>query len=100
MCDMGDWISRDGWQEMLRQFVSSTRSGEDEVPLQETLWIYTPDYDDHGSIRPVNNITTARSDYATYWKDLVVIKSIEKAKFPTNLNTTQVTAVQRWMSFD
>jgi hypothetical protein len=85
---------------MLRQFVSSTRSGEEGDPLQETLWIYTPDYDNHGSIHPVKNITIARSEYAQYWKDLDVIKSIEQNKFPLSLNTTEVTAVQHWMSFD
>jgi hypothetical protein len=50
MCDKGNWISPEGWQEMLRQFVGSTRSGEDGVPLQRALWIYTPDYDNQGKI--------------------------------------------------
>lgn len=47
-CERGDWISYGGWQEMLRQFVSSTRAGEEGDPLQETLWIYTPDYKKDG----------------------------------------------------
>jgi hypothetical protein len=33
-CDRNNWISKGGWQEMLRQFVSSTRAGEEGEPLQ------------------------------------------------------------------
>lgn len=85
---------------MLRQFVSSTRSGEEDEPLQSTLWIYTPDYDNYGSIKSIQNITTARSDYKPYWKDLDTIKTIEKSKFPTDLESEQVTALQHWLNFD
>jgi len=85
---------------MLRQFVSSTRSDEEEDPLQVTLWIYTPDYDNFGQIKPINNITTARSDYAPYWTDLDQIKTIEESNFPQNLMPSQVTALQHWLSFD
>lgn len=64
---------------MLRQFVSSTRSGEEDEPLQVTLWIYTPDFDNDGKINSIKNITTARSDYAPYWKDLTEIKTITES---------------------
>lgn len=55
---------------MLRQFVSSTRAGDEGNTLQETLWIYTPDFDHDGQIRSIHNITTARSEYRQAWRDL------------------------------
>jgi len=76
-CDRGNWISEAGWQEMLRQFVGSTRAGEDAEPNQQTLWIYTPDYTNSGKIGSIQNITTARGQYTQYWKELEVIKQIK-----------------------
>lgn len=88
---------------MLRQFVSSTRAGEDGDPLQETLWIYTPDYDYNGEIKSIQNITTARGSYSKYWKDLDQIKLIEKDKFTEatrDLTPQQVQGLQSWLTFD
>jgi hypothetical protein len=42
------WVSNEGWQEILRQFVMSTRADEYGDPLQKTLWIYTPDFNQKG----------------------------------------------------
>lgn len=85
---------------MLRQFVESTKSGEDGSPLQKALWIYTPDYDNQGQINSIQNITVARSQYASYWTDLEVIKTIQQAQFPLGLNQTQQNALQNWLNFD
>lgn len=68
--------------------------------MQVTLWIYTPDFDSNGQIKPIKNITTARSPYAKHWTDLKSIKTIEKADFPTALTGDQTSALQHWMSFD
>lgn len=44
MCDRGDWITNEGWEEQLRNFVSAARADENSKPLKEVLWIQMPNY--------------------------------------------------------
>jgi hypothetical protein len=51
---VGDnWVSEEGWQEILRQFISSTRPDEDSDSLQTILWIYTPDFTKKGMLSSI-----------------------------------------------
>jgi hypothetical protein len=99
-CERGDWISAEGWQEILRQFVVSTRADEYEQPLQQTMWIYTPDFNSNGQIQSIQNITTARSEFPVYFKELETIKTIQEAGFPSMLSAEQKLALQHWLKFD
>ena len=57
-CEPGKlWTSQAGWEEHLRQFVSSSRPSEEQEPNKDVLWIYVPDYSDNGRITSIQNIT-------------------------------------------
>ena len=45
LCDKGNWMTSNGWQEKLRQFIYASRGVETDDVERAVLWIYIPDYD-------------------------------------------------------
>jgi len=43
-CPPNAWMSKDGWEEHLRNFISAASPGESEPLSKEVLWIYAPDF--------------------------------------------------------
>ena len=50
-------MSKDGWEEHLRNFISAASPGEAEPLSKEVLWIYAPDFNRHGVIGDIRNVT-------------------------------------------
>ena len=47
--DKVDWITADGWQSILRGYVSATGETDGvEAGLKSVLWMYVPDFDKGG----------------------------------------------------
>ena len=60
-CDRNNWITAEGWQEQLRQFVGASRADEHSELMKDVLWIYVPDHEQAGSMSQIQNITTQRT---------------------------------------
>jgi len=76
LCDQGNWVSAEGWQEQLRQYVSASRPNENSPLIKDVLWLYIPDHTQYGRMREIQNITIARSPDKHMWKALDVVKTI------------------------
>lgn len=50
-------MSKAGWEEHLRTFISAASAGESEPLTKEVLWIYAPDFNRQGVIGDIKNVT-------------------------------------------
>ena len=58
------WLSSDGWQQILRGFVSATGETDGVEPgMKSVLWMYVPDYEFGGKVGEIQNITNAFTDH-------------------------------------
>lgn len=70
------WLTPEGWEEKLRQFVLSHRGSEGEEDLSKRLlWLYVPDFNRNGALNTIESVgwTGASRD-----KDSSVIKPLWK----------------------
>ncbi len=49
-CKNDQWLTHDGWEETLRNFISAASAGESEPLTKSVLWIHVPDFDRNGLI--------------------------------------------------
>ena len=57
-------MSADGWEEHLRNFISAASPGESEPLSKEVLWIHAPDFNRHGVIGDIKNVTNRETSYS------------------------------------
>ena len=52
------WMTQEGWQRMLRNYVSAAGDTDEIDPdLRTVLWMYVPDFDKNGVMDEIKNIT-------------------------------------------
>ena len=69
-CPTQQWMSKAGWEEHLRTFISAASAGESEPLTKQVLWIYAPDFNRHGVIGDIKNVTNRETEYAQLWGGL------------------------------
>ena len=63
-------MSKAGWEEHLRTFISAASAGESEPLTKEVLWIYAPDFNRQGVIGDIKNVTNRETEYEQLWNGL------------------------------
>ena len=63
-------MSKEGWEEHLRTFISAASAGESEPLTKEVLWIYAPDFNRQGVIGDIKNVTNRETQYEQLWSGL------------------------------
>jgi len=63
-------MSKEGWEEHLRNFISAASPGESEDITKEVLWISAPDFTRFGVIGDIKNVTKRETQYVKLWKAL------------------------------
>lgn len=56
-CDRDNWITNDGWNQLLKYYSDSTKTDEDDDPAFELLWLYAPDYTQGGRMSHISSVT-------------------------------------------
>ena len=56
-CEPDEWMSQEGWEEHLRNFISAASPSENGPFTREVLWIHAPDYNRNGVIGDIRNVT-------------------------------------------
>ena len=51
----------------MRTFISAASAGESEPLTKEVLWIYAPDFNRHGVIGDIKNVTNRLTEYNQLW---------------------------------
>ena len=85
------WTSKAGWEEHLRQFVSSSRPSEEQEPNKDVLWIYVPDYEYNGRIMSIQNVTNWQTDYQPFFDSIDYIKEAYQTNETWQLATKEYT---------
>lgn len=67
-CDKGNWITYEGWDERLRQFIVATRGVETDTLIREVLWMYIPDLKHNSTMKSIHSVPT-RDGNGTYWTE-------------------------------
>lgn len=63
-CYNDEWITKEGWEQKLREFVLSHRPSADTKEVsKELLWLYVPDYSQNGVITSIKKIKDIGYDY-------------------------------------
>jgi len=87
-CDTNkDWMTAEGWEEALRNFISAASAGESEPLAKKVLWIHTPDYMRNGVVGDIRNVTRRETDYNQLWGALKHVKSSYDAIAIENIET-------------
>ena len=68
-------MSKAGWEEHLRNFISAASAGEAEPLTKEVLWIYAPDFTRNGVIGDIKNVTKRETSYGQLWGGLDYFES-------------------------
>ena len=63
-------MSKAGWEEHLRNFISAASPGEAEPLSKEVLWIHVPDFTRRGVIGDIKNVTNRETHYGQLWGGL------------------------------
>lgn len=66
-CERGGWLTQQGWEEKLRQFIVSARGVETDDLARTVLWMYLPDFQNNGTMDIIQNVTT-RDGTGLYWQ--------------------------------
>ena len=66
-------MSKAGWEEHLRNFISAASPGESEPLSKQVLWIHAPDFNRHGVIGDIKNVTNRETSYSQLWGGLSYI---------------------------
>lgn len=85
-CKDKDWISKEGWYEHLRNFITAASAGESESLRSELLWIHVPDFERQGVIGDIRNVTNRLTDYPLLWKKLDVVEATFDGAFPSTIS--------------
>jgi len=57
-CDGETWLTPEGWEEKLRQYVLSHRGSEEfETVSKGLLWLYVPDFTKNGAMNSIESIS-------------------------------------------
>ena len=72
-CEEEEWMSKAGWEEHLRNFISAASPGENGPFSRKVLWIHAPDYNRYGVVGDIRNVTNRQTEYATLWPALDVM---------------------------
>ena len=62
-CEEEQWMSLEGWNEHLRNFVSAASPGETEDRVVEVLWISSADFSRGGVIGDIKNVTKRETEH-------------------------------------
>lgn len=66
-CDSQTWITQEGWNEKLRQFITA-QSNSDNIPVEkEVLWIYVPVWSKNGMIESIESIPDKYDKNTNVW---------------------------------
>jgi len=68
-------MSKSGWEEHLRNFISAASAGESEPLAKEVLWIHAPDFTRYGVISDIKNVTKRETEYGQLWDGLEYVES-------------------------
>ena len=49
-CSETQWITKKGWEQLLRQFVTASARDLGAETLMSVLWLFIPNYENHGEI--------------------------------------------------
>lgn len=52
-CQENDWVTTEGWNELLRQYVDSSYGSEGQALTKTVLWIYVPDFNSSGRMASI-----------------------------------------------
>lgn len=69
-CEPKLWMSKEGWEEHLRNFISAASPGESEAPSKQVLWIHAPDFSRYGVLGDIENVTKRETEYPALWTGL------------------------------
>jgi hypothetical protein len=50
-------LTNDGWHQMLNFYQDSTKTVESDSTATDLLWFFAPDYEQHGKMDEIKNIT-------------------------------------------
>ena len=62
-----DWISEDGWNDLLRKFVDASRKSEESDLERKLLWLYIPDWKKNGMMSEIKSIPDLEGN--DYWTE-------------------------------
>lgn len=69
-CEKDQWMSKEGWEEHIRSFVTAARASDGELLAKEVLWIHVPDWTRNGVLSDIKNVTNRVTDHSTLWHSL------------------------------
>lgn len=69
-CEPESWLSHEGWEEHLRNFISAGSAEESAKPSRTVLWLHTPDYNRNGVVGDIRNVTNRVTEYSRLWESL------------------------------
>lgn len=69
-CEEKPWLSNEGWYEMLRGYVGSSKSDELDDNTKDVIWLHIPDFTANGRMRTITSIPKygAKPGDEPYWK--------------------------------
>lgn len=77
--DRVNWLTNDGWQSILRNFVQATSITDNSLQAtKNVLWMYVPDFEKNGQMGEIQNVTRKYTQYAQAWTDLDTIRNISQ----------------------
>lgn len=64
-----NWITEEGWNDLLRNFADTSRLSEDAELEKELLWLYIPDWNKNGMMSEIESISKEDlDDDSPYWE--------------------------------
>lgn len=94
--DRVNWLTDDGWQSLLRGYVSATGLTDGiEAGMKSVLWMYIPNFSTNGGMSEIRNITKQVTDNQQVWDDLDSIRNITEASYNKTLSQPQQDALER-----
>ncbi|CDW71083.1 adenylyl cyclase [Stylonychia lemnae] len=69
-CENGNWVTQEGWFELLRQYTNSSFANEGDDQTKELLWLYVPDYNKDGRMGSIAYVPSqgTNSSVNPIWK--------------------------------
>jgi len=55
-CQRDDWITNDGWKQLLKYFANSVKTNEEDDNSMDLLWLYAPDYTLSGKMTHIKEV--------------------------------------------
>ena len=67
LCNDGNWITANGWNNMLYQYIVAARGVETDSLSREVLWLYIPDFTLNGSMNEIDSVMNPFNQSQIFW---------------------------------